>query len=184
MGSHNPDILLASGINTSNSTLPSRGSQWISGAPDLRTIIWKHTHEAPAADLVFAPTLACGGDQRTGGGGSCPSPPATRSSPSPTWCRLPAPRWAGLTPKPHHAQQPKVALRGSLRLRLASTFNHRPAGTSLRRLHAARAPGHSWPGELSFHPHEHFDRARVDASLYRHPERYVVAEVGEVEQLR
>ena len=33
---------------------------------------------------------------------------------------------AGLTPKPHHAQQPLVALRGSFRLRLASTFNHRP----------------------------------------------------------
>ena len=33
---------------------------------------------------------------------------------------------AGLTPKPHHAHQPIVGLRGSFRLRLASTFNHRP----------------------------------------------------------
>src|SRR5947209_10975459 len=41
--------------------------------------------------------------------------------------RPPARRRAGLTPKPHHAQQPRVALRGSFRLRLASTCNHRPA---------------------------------------------------------
>ena len=39
---------------------------------------------------------------------------------------------AGLTSKPHHAQQPRVALRGSFRLRLASTFNHRPAHGHLR----------------------------------------------------
>jgi hypothetical protein len=43
-----------------------------------------------------------------------------------TSCRLPARKWAGLTSKSHHAQQPRVALRGSFRLRLASTCNHRP----------------------------------------------------------
>jgi hypothetical protein len=36
------------------------------------------------------------------------------------------PKAAGLTPKPHHAHQTLSDLRGSLRLRLASTFNHRP----------------------------------------------------------
>ena len=41
--------------------------------------------------------------------------------------RQSAHRRAGLTPKSHHAQQPRVALRGSFRLRLASTCNHRPA---------------------------------------------------------
>ncbi len=41
--------------------------------------------------------------------------------------RQPGTRRAGLTSKPHHAQRPQVALRGSFRLRLASTFNHRPA---------------------------------------------------------
>lgn len=34
---------------------------------------------------------------------------------------------AGLTSKPHHAQQDFPALRGSLWLRLPSTFSHRPA---------------------------------------------------------
>ena len=38
----------------------------------------------------------------------------------------PAKGRAGLTPKPHHAHQPRVGLRGSFRPRLASTFNHRP----------------------------------------------------------
>lgn len=32
----------------------------------------------------------------------------------------------GLTPKPHHAHESFSRLRGSFRLRLASTFNHRP----------------------------------------------------------
>jgi hypothetical protein len=41
--------------------------------------------------------------------------------------RRPVRQWAGLTPKPHHARQQRVALRGSFRLRLASTCNHRPA---------------------------------------------------------
>ena len=39
--------------------------------------------EASAADLVFAPTLACCVARRTGGGGKCPTPPAPRSSSSP-----------------------------------------------------------------------------------------------------
>ena len=86
-----------------------------------------------AADLVFGPTLACGGGGGPGGGGRSAS---RRVDPAPpkwtAWLLLPpAPTigsgWAGLTPKPHHAQQPKVALRGSFRLRLASTCNHRPA---------------------------------------------------------
>src|SRR3989442_10237230 len=37
---------------------------------------------------------------------------------------------AGLTPKPHHAQQPRVALRGSFRLRLASTCRSRSGATT------------------------------------------------------
>jgi len=37
---------------------------------------------------------------------------------------------AGLTPKPHHAQQPRVALRGSFRLRLASTSRSRRNGAA------------------------------------------------------
>jgi hypothetical protein len=41
--------------------------------------------------------------------------------------RQPGTQRAGLTSKPHHAQRPQVALRGSFCLRLASTFNHRPA---------------------------------------------------------
>ena len=45
--------------------------------------------------------------------------------------RQPGTRRAGLTSKPHHAQRPQVALRGSFRLRLASTFNHRPARSPL-----------------------------------------------------
>jgi hypothetical protein len=64
------------------------------------------------ADLVFGPTLACREFAvRFSSTGPRPLLPFTG---------------AGLTPKPHHAQQPLVALRGSFRLRLASTFNHRP----------------------------------------------------------
>ncbi len=85
-----------------------------------------------AADLVFDPTLACRE-------GDAPAPAAR-------WLghralrhrfgahrlvsarpRQPGTRRAGLTSKPHHAQRPQVALRGSFCLRLASTFNHRPA---------------------------------------------------------
>src|ERR1700684_759723 len=44
--------------------------------------------------------------------------------------RQPGTPRAGLTPKPHHDQQPRVALRGSFCLRLASTCNHRPARSS------------------------------------------------------
>src|SRR5207245_10444583 len=36
-----------------------------------------------------------------------------------------APSGAGLTSKPHHAQRPTVALRGSFRLRLASNIESR-----------------------------------------------------------
>ena len=39
-----------------------------------------------------------------------------------------APPGAGLTSKPHHAQRPTVALRGSFRLRLASTTERRSPG--------------------------------------------------------
>src|SRR3954468_8607880 len=53
--------------------------------------------------------------------------------------RPPARRRAGLTPKPHHAQQPRVALRGSFRLRLASTCNHRPARGAPRSVGAVAA---------------------------------------------
>ena len=86
-----------------------------------------------AADLVFDPTLAC-----------CkvdaPAPAARWRRRYRTQRHLygthrlvatgprgSGARWAGLTSKPHHAQQPQVALRGSFRLRLASTCNHRPA---------------------------------------------------------
>ena len=49
---------------------------------------------------------------------------------------------AGLTSKPHHDQQPRVALRGSFRLRLASTFNHRPApGPNRAYLLGSNCPG-------------------------------------------
>ena len=37
----------------------------------------------------------------------------------------------GLTPKPHHAHESFSRLRGSFRLRLASTFNHRPRAYNL-----------------------------------------------------
>ncbi len=84
--------------------------------------------KAPAADLVFAPTLACCGGRWTGGGGWTPSTTSNPLVAVSTPGRQPARRWAGLTPKPHHARQPRVALRGSFRLRLASTCNHRPAG--------------------------------------------------------
>src|SRR3984885_15250967 len=84
-----------------------------------------------AADLVFDPTLACRE-------GDAPVPAARRCHRAQRHhadaCRLvsarprqPGTRRAGLTSKPHHAQRPQVALRGSFRLRLASTCNHRPA---------------------------------------------------------
>src|SRR5437867_3338816 len=63
------------------------------------------------ADLVFGPTLACRGGRRPYGRLSA------FSRPDP----LGGPPEAGLTSKPHHAQRPTVALRGSFRLRLAST---------------------------------------------------------------
>src|SRR5438477_12093761 len=69
------------------------------------------------ADLVFGPTLACGGDRG----------PSGRLAPSPD--RI-APIGAGLTSKPHHAQRPRVALRGSFRLRLASTTGDDPRATT------------------------------------------------------
>src|SRR5205823_11171387 len=67
------------------------------------------------ADLVFGPTLACGKDRG----------PSGRLAPSPD--RI-APIGAGLTSKPHHAQRPTVALRGSFRLRLASTTGRTSPG--------------------------------------------------------
>ena len=69
--------------------------------------------KAPAADLVFAPTLACCGGRWTGGGGWTPSTTSNPLVAVSTPGRQPARRWAGLTPKPHHARQPRVALRGS-----------------------------------------------------------------------
>ncbi len=113
----------------------------LTGFEDLR----EHAHGAPilpapgtaepyglrAADLVFDPTLACRE-------GDAPVPAARRRHRTQRHhadaCRLvsarprqPGTRRAGLTSKPHHAQRPQVALRGSFRLRLASTCNHRPA---------------------------------------------------------
>ncbi len=77
----------------------------------------------------------------TGGGGQRPSTTGTPlvviSAPG----RQPARRRAGLTSKPHHARQPRVALRGSFRLRLASTCNHRPTGVSALRLAPAVVTG-------------------------------------------
>ena len=97
--------------------------------------------EAPVADLVFAPTLACCHGRWTVGGGQRPSTTGTPlvviSAPG----RQPARRRAGLTSKPHHARQPRVALRGSFRLRLASTCNHRPTGVSTLRLAPAGMTG-------------------------------------------
>ena len=54
--------------------------------------------------------------------------------------RQPGTPRAGLTPKPHHAQQPVVALRGSFRLRLASTCNHRPARSSRQTVYVRGLP--------------------------------------------
>ena len=57
---------------------------------------------------------------------------------------------AGLTSKSHHARQPRVALRGSFRLRLASTFNHRPARSPPRcYLRPAGVPSVSVPNAAS-----------------------------------
>ena len=70
------------------------------------------------ADLVFAPTPACGGGRRPRGDGLAPSPgPVARPG-------------AGLTSKPRHARRPMVALRGSFRPRLASTTGEDPRATT------------------------------------------------------
>ena len=82
------------------------------------------------ADLVFAPTLACCGGRWTSGGGWTPNTTGTPLVVISVPGRQPARRRAGLTSKPHHARQPRVALRGSFCLRLASTCNHRPTGVS------------------------------------------------------
>ena len=58
-----------------------------------------------------------------------PHPPAGRFAPRhmpPTTAPLGAYTPAGLTSKPHHAHGAFPRLRGSFRLRLASTCNHRP----------------------------------------------------------
>ncbi len=57
-------------------------------------------------------------------------------------------RRAGLTPKPHHAQRPRVALRGSFRLRLASTCNHRPDRSSPRQCTPRPPPGTLRPSHV------------------------------------
>ena len=93
----------------------------------VRSCVWA---EAPVADLVFAPTLACCGGRWTSGGGWTPNTTGTPLVVISVPGRQPARRRAGLTSKPHHAQQPRVALRGSFCLRLASTCNHRPTGAS------------------------------------------------------
>ncbi len=93
----------------------------------VRSCVWA---EAPVADLVFAPTLACCGGRWTSGGGWMPNTTGTPLVVISVPGRQPARRRAGLTSKPHHAQQPRVALRGSFCLRLASTCNHRPTGAS------------------------------------------------------
>ena len=70
------------------------------------------------ADLVFAPTPACGGGRRPRRDGLAPSPgPVARPG-------------AGLTSKPRHARRPTVALRGSFRPRLASTTGEDPRATT------------------------------------------------------
>ena len=91
--------------------------------PRPRWLTWSLTPHSPA--------VAIGGPRRRHNN-VYPTPRSPRLLPSPPGCRGPARGRAGLTPKPHHAQQPKVALRGSLRLRLASTCNHRPTGVSYR----------------------------------------------------
>ncbi len=107
--------------------------------------------ERRAADLVFDPTLACRGTH-----GRAPAAP-TVSGPHPAVPldgtrhplsarpRQPGTPRAGLTPKPHHAQQPRVALRGSFRLRLASTCNHRPARRSPDEPTPAGRESEPWP---------------------------------------
>src|SRR5439155_6290123 len=67
-------------------------------------------------DLVFAPTPACRGDHR-----------ARRLS---TFSRSLEGAEAGLTSKSHHARRPRLALRGSFRLRLASTTGDDPRATT------------------------------------------------------
>ena len=104
------------------------------GRPDERDVAPARCPARPggqpgAADLVFDPTPARGGGDAPDGGGR--SGPTRRHLVGHASLLLHAApcggAWAGLTSKPHHAQQPRVALRGSFRLRLASTFNHRPA---------------------------------------------------------
>jgi len=70
-------------------------------------LTWSLTPHSPAERLAA-------------GGIPCGLYPTTTNALLQLKCR------AGLTPKPHHAHQPRVGLRGSFRLRLASTFNHRP----------------------------------------------------------
>src|SRR5215211_5332604 len=70
------------------------------------------------ADLVFAPTLACGDFRRR--------PEAN----PPTDDSHPLPNGAGLTSKPLHARRPTVVLRGSFRPRLASTTGVVPRATT------------------------------------------------------
>jgi hypothetical protein len=78
---------------------------------------WRKRCSGPA-DLVFGPTLACGGVHG----------PRGRLAPSPSRAD---PAGAGLTSKPHHARRPIVALRGSFRLRLASTTGELPRATTV-----------------------------------------------------
>jgi hypothetical protein len=110
--------------------------------PLVRIAATRVLGELRAADLVFDPTLACGR--------SCGRAPAAPATTMPAPCgtargprrplserhRGSVARRAGLTPKPHHARQPRVALRGSFRLRLASTCNHRPARSSRHKVYA------------------------------------------------
>ena len=80
-------------------------------------LTWSLTPHSPAGELARLAGAARG---------PCPAV-AAAVAPSPPRAHGGRRRRAGLTPKPHHAQQPRVALRGSFRLRLASTCNHRPA---------------------------------------------------------
>ena len=104
------------------------------------------------ADLVFDPTLACRGvGGPVAGGRRRPRSPTRpggthdgRLRPFSAGPRQPAPRRAGLTSKSHHAQQPRVALRGSFRLRLASTCNHRPGRSP--HVDSVRLRGSECPG--------------------------------------
>ena len=72
------------------------------------------------------------------------------------------------------------ALRGSFRLRLASTFNHRPA-EARHDVSAKQGSGDARQGFLQLT--ENGDRPRVDPCERRNPKRHVIADQDQIEQL-